>query len=80
MTNLELARDLYYSFFYSVGGVSPISGSKLSEWDELSQIARDGWECAARYVFSCVADGTFDEYRRIHGKENQSLPTAGSAS
>lgn len=67
MTNLELARDLYYSFFYNLGGVSPVSGIKLAEWEELSQMKRDAWEASARCVFEYVAAGTFDEYRRIHG-------------
>lgn len=67
MTNLELARDLYYTYFYNAGGVSLVTGSKLLEWDELPQAVRDCWESCARYIFDCVAAGTFDEYRRIHG-------------
>lgn len=67
MTNYELARDLYYAYFYNTGGVSLVSGAKLPEWDALPQPIKDAWEASARCVFQYVAEGMFDEYRRIAG-------------
>ena len=75
MTLYELGKELYEAYFYAAGGKSVITGALLPEWDALPQKVRDCWEATASCVFQLVGEGTFDEYRRIHGKENQSLPT-----
>ena len=57
MRENTFARMAYEAYRTSTGGVLPISGSPMPDWEDLRPVFKDAWRSAAIAVMAAVEGG-----------------------